>query len=157
MNLSFLQRLGLLITRTLRNRKENGFVNTWVVGCKWYPLATDSISLLSCESLETSSLTTGARTLTPGTQQAAGQSNTNTIGQTHTNVSKEPSTMSDVNSTLLERGKRYGEFETQAGYSQDIKLVYERSPNWVEMADDQREALELIANKIGRILNGDPN
>jgi len=65
--------------------------------------------------------------------------------------------MSDVNSTLQERGKRYGEFEHQAWYAQGIKAIMQSSPNWVEMEDDQREALDLIANKIGRILNGDPN
>lgn len=65
--------------------------------------------------------------------------------------------MSDVNSTLQERGKRYGEFHNQATYAQDIKRVFQRSPNWETMTDDQREGLELIANKLGRILNGDPN
>ena len=28
---------------------------------------------------------------------------------------------------------------------------------WLNLADDQREALEMIAHKIGRILNGDPD
>ena len=63
----------------------------------------------------------------------------------------------DVTNVLAERGKRYGEFEHQAEYAQDLKRVFQRSPNWEAMQDDQREALELIANKIGRILNGDPN
>ena len=31
------------------------------------------------------------------------------------------------------------------------------SPNWEKLDDDQREALEMTAHKIGRILNGDPN
>jgi hypothetical protein len=30
------------------------------------------------------------------------------------------------------------------------------SPNWGDLTDDKREALEMIAHKIGRILNGDP-
>ena len=30
-------------------------------------------------------------------------------------------------------------------------------PGWRKLADDQREALEMTAHKIGRILNGDPN
>lgn len=65
--------------------------------------------------------------------------------------------MGEIKEVLAERGKRYGEFEHQAEYAQDIKRVFQRSPNWAAMKDDQREALELIANKIGRILNGDPN
>jgi hypothetical protein len=31
------------------------------------------------------------------------------------------------------------------------------SPKWAQLADDQREALDMIVHKIGRILNGDPN
>lgn len=31
------------------------------------------------------------------------------------------------------------------------------SPNWAALSDDKREALEMIAHKIGRILNVDPN
>lgn len=38
-----------------------------------------------------------------------------------------------------------------------MKRILQSSPNWEIMADDQREALEMVAHKIGRILNGDPN
>ena len=30
------------------------------------------------------------------------------------------------------------------------------SPNWAALSDDKKEALEMVAHKIGRILNGDP-
>ena len=30
------------------------------------------------------------------------------------------------------------------------------SPNWETLSDDKKEALEMTALKIGRILNGDP-
>lgn len=63
----------------------------------------------------------------------------------------------DVTNVLAERGKRYGEFEDQAKYAQSIKELFRISGNWDKMEDDQREALDMIANKIGRILNGDPN
>lgn len=65
--------------------------------------------------------------------------------------------MSNVDNTLQERGTRYGEFHDQAEYAQDMKAIFQRSPNWAKMTADQREGLEMIANKIGRILNGDPN
>lgn len=65
--------------------------------------------------------------------------------------------MSDINDTLAERGSRYGQFETQAQYAERINNVFESSPNWCNMAPDQKEALRVIANKIGRMLNGDPN
>jgi hypothetical protein len=31
------------------------------------------------------------------------------------------------------------------------------SPNWEKLDDDMREAFHIIANKMGRILNGDPS
>ena len=65
--------------------------------------------------------------------------------------------MTDIKDTLEERGTRYGVFQTQAEYAQGMKAIFAKSPNWATMKEDQREALDMIANKIGRILNGDPN
>lgn len=62
-----------------------------------------------------------------------------------------------IDSTLEERGKRYGKFTDHAAYTQNIKNVIRNSPNWDRMRADQREALEMIAHKIGRMLSGDPN
>ena len=62
-----------------------------------------------------------------------------------------------IDTTLTERGKRYGEFGGHARITQSIKSVMVGSPNWWTMAPDQREALDMIAHKIGRILNGDPD
>lgn len=62
-----------------------------------------------------------------------------------------------VSDTLNERGNRYGDFMGHARYTQALKRSMQNSPNWAKMDDDQREALEMIAHKIGRILNGDPN
>lgn len=65
--------------------------------------------------------------------------------------------MSDVEQTLQERGKVYGDFITQAKITQDIKCVMQQCPRWEQLNCSQREALEMIARKIGRILNGNPN
>lgn len=62
-----------------------------------------------------------------------------------------------IDKTLKERGDRYGEFTTQASISQSIKWAMHHPNNWGALSADQKEALEMIANKIGRILNGDPN
>ena len=62
----------------------------------------------------------------------------------------------NVDDTLVERGTRYGSFRTHAQYAEDINQIFERSPNWSTMKADNKEALRIIANKIGRILNGDP-
>lgn len=64
--------------------------------------------------------------------------------------------MTDINSTLEERGKRYGKFEDHARISQNLKAMMLEG-NWFDMESDQKEALEMIVHKIARILNGDPN
>lgn len=65
--------------------------------------------------------------------------------------------MSDIAATLEERGTRYGVFMGHASITQDIKARMQESPKWGQLEADQKEALEMVAHKIGRILNGDPN
>jgi hypothetical protein len=63
--------------------------------------------------------------------------------------------MSDIHALLNERGERYGTFENHASISQSLKRVMFATGK--KLDDDQSEALEMIAHKIARILNGDPN
>lgn len=65
--------------------------------------------------------------------------------------------MSEISKTLKERGGRYGKFVEHARISQNIKRAMRASPNWERLSDSQREALEMVAHKTARILNGDPN
>jgi hypothetical protein len=58
---------------------------------------------------------------------------------------------------LEERGKRYGSFVGHAELTQELKTVMSIREGWKNLTSDQREALEMIAHKIGRIINGDPN
>lgn len=62
-----------------------------------------------------------------------------------------------VDLTLVERGNRYGDFTHHAELTQDIKACMQGMPNWPKLSPAHREALEMIAHKMGRILNGDPN
>lgn len=62
-----------------------------------------------------------------------------------------------VEDTLEERGKRYGKFSDHAATTQNLKGVMRLHSGWSDLNNSQREALEMIAHKIGRILNGDPN
>jgi len=66
------------------------------------------------------------------------------------------STEQGVAATLAQRGTRYGDFHTHAHITQNIKRAMQNSPNWEGLDDIQKEALEMVAHKIGRILNGDP-
>ena len=64
--------------------------------------------------------------------------------------------MSDIQDILYERGNSYGAFKGHATITQNIKRAMYRSKNWALMSDDKREALEMVAHKVGRILNGNP-
>lgn len=68
----------------------------------------------------------------------------------------QPETPS-IDATLAERGARYGQFIEHARITQSLKAAMVDSPNWAALAPDQKEALEMIQHKIGRILNGDPD
>lgn len=65
--------------------------------------------------------------------------------------------MPDLDVILNDRGIRYGLFKEHAQISQMIKSIMFDSKDSIELAADQREALEMIAHKIARIINGDPN
>lgn len=65
--------------------------------------------------------------------------------------------MSSIDATLAERGTRYGQFTGHARITQDMKRAMTASSKWEQLADDQKEALEMVVHKIGRILNGDPD
>lgn len=64
--------------------------------------------------------------------------------------------MPDIDATLAERDTRYGDFTEHARITQDIKRCYYESRNWQQLPDHMKEALDMVAHKIGRILNGDP-
>ena len=64
--------------------------------------------------------------------------------------------MPEITETLEERGNAYGEFLTQSEIAQGIKEAF-RVGNWKDLSYPQKECLDMMANKLGRILNGDPN
>lgn len=77
--------------------------------------------------------------------------------------------MSEIEKTLAERGARYGKFSDHARAAQHIQHAMEefkiyhvsqqqtsyRQP-WKELPPVMQRALTTIADKIARILNGDP-
>lgn len=67
--------------------------------------------------------------------------------------------MNDLQQILTERGDRYGTFQGHAEIAQQLKgLIHSfEAKRGCDLDPDQREALEMIAHKIARILNGDPN
>lgn len=63
----------------------------------------------------------------------------------------------DINETLKERGSRYGTFGEHGRITQAIKDALRSGKSWPLMLPDQREAVDMIAHKLGRIVGGDPN
>lgn len=62
-----------------------------------------------------------------------------------------------LDKTLKERGARYGSFAGHARITQNIKRIIATGESYSRLDNSQREALEMIAHKIGRIVNGDPD
>lgn len=63
----------------------------------------------------------------------------------------------NIDDTLAERGARYGAFADHAVIAQGIQDAMRAPPGWARLAPDQKQALTVIADKIARMLNGDPN
>ena len=85
----------------------------------------------------------------------------------------EPIVSNSVAATLAQRGSRYGDFTDHARICQDLKEVMVGSKKcmpdittqkelhyesgWNKLTPVQKQALEVIADKVARILSGDPN
>lgn len=63
---------------------------------------------------------------------------------------------SKTKAILKERGSRYGDFTDHARIAQHLKSVMCGTKNWSTLDHSKKEALEMTAHKIARILNGDP-
>ena len=78
--------------------------------------------------------------------------------------------MTDIQDTLAERGARYGDFTDHAAIAQRLQDVMRDSgavhvadetfmstnKGWNALSPVKRQALSVIADKIARILSGDP-
>lgn len=62
-----------------------------------------------------------------------------------------------IETVIQQRGNVYGDFSGTSLVSQNIKSAMRHSPNWQKLPEDMKEALEMVALKISRILNGDPS
>ena len=60
----------------------------------------------------------------------------------------------NITVTLNEREKKYGSFAANAHIAQGLKNVARSTGGWYDLPEDQREALDMIFNKIARQING---
>jgi hypothetical protein len=59
-----------------------------------------------------------------------------------------------VDDILAERGALYGDYEDVAATSQAIKRVIRAGNAYHDLSCVQQESLDMIANKLARIVNG---
>ena len=61
----------------------------------------------------------------------------------------------DIAETLDRRARHYGEFINIATTAQDLKSVLKYGVNYSMLEPDMAEALDMIAHKMSRLVNGD--
>ena len=54
---------------------------------------------------------------------------------------------------LAERGRTHGDFRDNAGHGQVLRAMFRQSSGWQVCSDVEREALDMIAGKLARILS----
>ena len=64
--------------------------------------------------------------------------------------------MNEIDSTLNERGERYGNYSDVAGTTQHLMSIVECGANYAHLNAEQKTSLFMICNKIARAVNGDP-
>ena len=62
-----------------------------------------------------------------------------------------------IQQILSERQATHGDFADHAQTTQLLKTVMHSQPGWTRLNAMQRESLDMIAHKIGRVLSGNPN
>lgn len=63
----------------------------------------------------------------------------------------------NIEAILDERKKTHGDFAVHSQVSQNLKACLFYRKGWMNLSPMQRESLEMICHKIGRIMAGDPN
>lgn len=62
-----------------------------------------------------------------------------------------------IEGTLSERGNRYGDFSHHAEIAQRLQDEMRRHEGWNHLDAVKKQALTVIADKIARIISGDPD
>jgi hypothetical protein len=64
----------------------------------------------------------------------------------------------EVGQAIIEtREEAHGDYQAQASFAQYLKSAMRAGEKWKSLSAPQHETLEMIAVKISRILNGNPN
>lgn len=63
----------------------------------------------------------------------------------------------NIHDTLNDRQSTHGEYLDRAKMTQTLKQIMRTGMRWDDLVDHERETLDMLANKIGRILSGNPH
>ncbi|MDN7554640.1 hypothetical protein QZM46_25345 [Burkholderia vietnamiensis] len=85
------------------------------------------------------------------------KSDSGKIGTPDIRTTYQEIAMPEITETLAERGARYGVFAEHADIAQALQDAMRATGGWSKLAADQKQALTVIADKIARMLNGDPD
>ena len=66
-------------------------------------------------------------------------------------------TDNSTDALLKTRGSTHGEFSDHARVTQGLKEMARTGATWKDMNNSQREAVDMILHKVGRIVCGNPN
>lgn len=72
-------------------------------------------------------------------------------------VRKTPASTRRGANIIVARSRTHGRYEDNATTAQRIKEALRCASHWSMLTAPQRESLELIATKMGRITSGNPN
>jgi hypothetical protein len=64
--------------------------------------------------------------------------------------------MDNIKEILEDRGHIYGDYQDVSRISQHLKTTMRSVENWESLDNQKKESFDMIANKIARILCGDP-
>lgn len=62
-------------------------------------------------------------------------------------------TLRGVQDTLAQREEEYGQFSSNSFVAQTVKMAFHNARGWKDAPNDVKEALDMIASKISRILS----
>lgn len=69
------------------------------------------------------------------------------------NIKSEKNAQS-IEKILINRALQYGSFTRMSLYSQELKNIVRKHPEWNNLRPFEKEAIEMILHKIVRLVNG---
>lgn len=72
-------------------------------------------------------------------------------------VQQDAQPVDKTTAILASRGADYGDFTYHANITQHLKDILRNIEGWNRLSANQKEALDMIMHKVGRILNGNPD